>query len=296
VPGYTYLSSNIVKNKLGATTYEELERLEEPFVGLRRAQVDAGLGPVGEFDAAHLKALHQFLFQDVSEWAGHTRDERVRLSDGATATEPVMRKVGGAPFLIGTRITKALDRIATDIRRANFLCDLDPETFAVRAADIMAAINAAQPFREGNGRTQRTFIRELAKRAGHELDFSVISGERMIQASIAANEGRRPGMMRRLFKDAVIPARREASAKAIADLDAAGFAWNDRYIAAAEPRHSVELTLAGIAGAQFMGRTATAIIIGQSPDLPSPTPSRGQTFEPPRDSRRQFGLSQAAMA
>lgn len=59
-------------------------------------------------------------------------------------------------------------------------------------------------------------------------------------------------MMRRLFKDAVIPARREALAKAIAALDAAGFAWNDRYIAAAEPGHSVELTLAGIAGAQFM--------------------------------------------
>lgn len=121
-------------------------------------------------------------------------------------------------------------------------------------------------------------MRELAKQAGHELEFSVISRERMIQASIAANEERRPGMMRRLFKDAVIPARREALAKAIAALDDAGLAWNDRYIAAAEPGHSVELTLAGIAGAQFMGRTSNAIIIGRSADLPSPAPSRSQTF------------------
>jgi cell filamentation protein len=70
VPGYTYPSSDTVKNKLGARTLEELERLEGPLVGFRRAEVDAGRGPVGEFDAAHLKALHAFLFQDVFEWAG----------------------------------------------------------------------------------------------------------------------------------------------------------------------------------------------------------------------------------
>jgi cell filamentation protein len=190
----------------------------------------------------------------------------------------MIRKERGKPFLIGARIAAALDRIAANIRRADYLRSLDPERFAARAADIMAGINAVHPFREGNGRTQRTFMRELAKNAGHDLDFSVISKERMIQASIAANEGRRPGMMRRLFKDAVIPARREALAKAIADLDAAGFAWNDRYIAAAEPRHSVELTLAGIACAQFMARTSNAIIIGRSADLPSPAPASGQTF------------------
>jgi hypothetical protein len=48
-----------------------------------------------------------------------------------------------------------------------------------------------------------TFMRELAKQAGHDLDFRVISKERMIRASIAANEGGNPGMMRRLFKDAI---------------------------------------------------------------------------------------------
>jgi cell filamentation protein len=278
VAGYTYPGTDTLKNKLGARTYDELDRLQEPLVGLRRAEVDAGRAPVGEFDAAHLKVLHLFLFQDVFEWAGHTRDERVRLADGEVATEPVMRKVGGEPFLVGGRIARALGRIAADIQRADYLRGLGPETFATRAADIMAAINAVHPFREGNGRTQRTFMRELAKNAGHDLDFSVISKERMVQASIAANEGRRPGMMRRLFKDAVIAARREALAKAIASLDAEGFPWNDRYIAAAEPRHSVELTLAGIAGAEFMGRTSNAIIIGRTADLPSPAPTRGQIF------------------
>jgi cell filamentation protein len=278
VPGYTYPGTDILKNKLGATTHDELERAEARFVAARAYQIEIGEGPRGPFDAAHLKALHRFLFQDVFEWAGHTRDERLRLPDGEVATEPVMQKIGGAPFLAGGRIATALDRIAAGIQQANYLRGLEPETFAVRAANVMAAINAVHPFREGNGRTQRTFMRELAKHAAHNLDFTVISKERMIQASIAANEGRKPGMMRRLFKDAVIPARREALAKAIASLDAAGFPWNDRYIAAAEPRHSVELTLAGIAGTEFMGRTSNAIIIGRSIDLPSPAPASGQTF------------------
>jgi cell filamentation protein len=279
VPGYTYPETDILKNKLGATTHVEVEKHEARFVAARAYQIEIGEGPSGQFDAAHLKALHGYLFQDIFEWAGHTRDERVRLADGEVATEPMMRKMGGQPFLLGARIAKALDRIAADIKRAGYLRGLEPETFAVRAADIMAAINAVHAFREGNGRTQRAFMRELAKQAGHNLDFSVISKERMVRASIAANEERKPGVMRRLFKDAVLPARREALAKAIASLEAAAFPWNDRYIAAAEPGHHVELVLAGIAGEQFMGRTSNAIIIGRSNDLPSPAPASGQTFE-----------------
>ena len=40
-----------------------------------------------------------------------------------------------------------------------------------RAADIMTEINAIHPFREGNGRTRRVFMEDLAKQAGHSLDF-----------------------------------------------------------------------------------------------------------------------------
>jgi cell filamentation protein len=278
VPGYTYAGTDTLKNKLGAKTPDELEKHEARFVAARAYQIEIGEGPSGQFDAAHLKALHGYLFQDVFEWAGHTRDERVRLIDGEIATEPMTRKMGGQPFLMGARVARTLDRIAADIKNAGYLRGLEPETFAARAADIMAAINAVHAFREGNGRTQRAFMRELGKQAGHDLDFSVISKERMIQASITANEARKPGMMRRLFKDAVIPARRQALAKAIASLEAASFPWNDRYIAAAEPGHRVELVLAGVAGEQFMGRTSNAIIIGRSDDLPSPAPASGKSF------------------
>jgi cell filamentation protein len=84
-----------VKNLLGARTHDELERLEGEHVALRCLELIEGCGPAGNFDAAHLKAIHRHLFQDVYEWAGHTRDERVRLSDGTVAPEPLLRKIDG---------------------------------------------------------------------------------------------------------------------------------------------------------------------------------------------------------
>ena len=68
----------------------------------------------------------------------------------------------------------------------------------------MAELNAIHPFREGNGRTQRVFVSELAREAGHVLDFTVVSRERMIAASVAANEDGDPAMMRRLFRTVVV--------------------------------------------------------------------------------------------
>lgn len=280
MPHYTYSDDPdaAVKNKLGALTHDELEQREAAYVFARDAEIQLGAGPQGQFDADHLKAIHRHLFQDVYEWAGHTRDEKVKLSDGTVATEPLLRKVDGQPFMTGPLIPEALAHIAADLRDAAYLRGLPREEFAGRAAVIMAAINAAHAFREGNGRTQRAFIRELAKEAGHELDFSVVTRERMIQASIAANERGDDTMMQRLFVEISDPARVAALEPAMAALERHGMKWNDLYIATAEPGHAVEVTMAGIAGRHFMARTDAAILVGKTTDLPRPHPARGETF------------------
>jgi cell filamentation protein len=278
VPGYTLDDGITLKNKLGAISHDALETAESDFVANRLLQFELGHGRAGPFDTAHLKAIHQHLFQDVYEWAGHTRDEKVMLSDGTVATEPLLRKVDGSPFMAGPLIRKALERIAGALRKSNYLRGLPREEFAARAADVMIDINSAHPFREGNGRTQRVFMRELAREAGHELDFSVVTRERMIQASIAANEHSDRTMMRRMFGEISDPVRVAALEKAIDALNRNGFPWNDRYVATAEPGHKVEVTMAGTADDQFMARTATAILIGQTSDLPEPRPERDETF------------------
>jgi cell filamentation protein len=275
---YTYQGTDTLKNKFGQGDHDKLEKIEGRLVAARLYQFTLGHGPIGDFDAEHLKAIHRHLFQDLYEWAGRTRGEGVRLSDGTVATEPVMHKPGGKDFLAGQSIPGALDDLANGLRRADRLRGLSRADFAVRAADIMAGLNAIHPFRDGNGRTQRVFVSELAQQAGHRLDFTVVSRERMIAASIAANEHDDPTMMRRLFNEISDTARVAALRRAIDFLEQQHFPWNDRYVATTEPGHEVELTLAGVAGAHFMGRTNSQILVGKTVDLPAPHPLRHETF------------------
>jgi cell filamentation protein len=278
VANYTYPNTDTVKNKFGETDLDRLERLEASAVAARLVEIEAGYGPKGQFNVDHLKAIHRHLFQDVYEWAGQTRDQDVKLSDGTVATEPVMRKPGGLFFLGGHLIRHILDNVTEKVRAAGYLCGLPREEFATRAAGIMADLNAIHPFRDGNGRTQRAFVSALADQAGHSLDFTVVSRERMIQASIAANDRDDSTMMRRLFNEISDPSRVAALRQAIEFFEKRRFPWNDRYLVTIESGHQVELTMVGTAGDHFMGRTRSEILIGNTSDLPTRYPRSHETF------------------
>jgi cell filamentation protein len=124
----------------------------------------------------------------------------------------------------GPLIAGTLKHITGKLRAENYLRGLSREEFSSRAALLMVDLNGVHPFREGNGRTQRVFISELAQEAGHPLDFSCVSRERMIQASIAGNEKNDPAMMQRLFNEISNPLRVAALSKAISSLEQHGFA------------------------------------------------------------------------
>lgn len=118
MPGYTLPDGITLKNKLFAASLPELEALEADYVRNRLFALQLSPGPTGNFDTAHLKAIHKHLFQDVYEWAGRTRNGRVKLADGSAASEQVMRKAGGRPFLHGRAINAALDAMALKLLRA----------------------------------------------------------------------------------------------------------------------------------------------------------------------------------
>jgi cell filamentation protein len=50
----------------------------------------------------------------------------------------------------------------------------------------MSEINMAHPFREGNGRCIREFIRQLALHGGNIIDWSLIDKETLLNATIVA--------------------------------------------------------------------------------------------------------------
>lgn len=54
---------------------------------------------------------------------------------------------------------------------------------------LLAEINAIHPFREGNGRTQLTFLTLLAETSGYETTHFVLEPERVLRAMIESFGG-----------------------------------------------------------------------------------------------------------
>lgn len=168
---YLYPDTQILINKLNIRDDELLQQMEVNLVALRLKE-DL---PKGQFDYTHLKALHYHLFQDLYAWAGQERT--IRMSKGTSQ------------FAFPEYIQKELDKLFHQLKSDHYLRGLDPETFAKKAAEYFNEVNAAHPFREGNGRTNRIFFKQLAQEAGYEIAWYKTSSREFIDASIAGFQG-----------------------------------------------------------------------------------------------------------
>lgn len=155
---YCYSGTYVLKNELNITDADVLKNAEREITALRTAQLMQN--PMdGEFNFDYLKKIHQFLFGDIYEWAGHIRT--VNISKGNE-------------FCRCEFIESQMNEIMDKLKRENYLEDLPKEKLALKLAFFLGEINAIHPFREGNGRCQRMFIELLAVHAGFQLDFSKI--------------------------------------------------------------------------------------------------------------------------
>lgn len=165
---YCYPDSRTLKNKLGIHDFNELSLAERKLAKYRnRELLDSPIK--GKFDFAHLQKIHAYLFQDIYDWAG-----KVRTVDIAK----------GNLFCRVFAIESEATRIFGELKQEKYLKDLDVAHFGSRLAYYFSEINALHPFREGNGRTQREFIRQLAYQNGYFLSFTGITQEEMIEASV----------------------------------------------------------------------------------------------------------------
>jgi len=89
----------------------------------------------------------------------------------------------GDPFAFPQYIVSSLETTLGQLKNERLLAGIDLDRFAIRSAHYLGEINAIHPFRDGNGRTQREFIRELGLLNGWTIDWSQISREAMIEAS-----------------------------------------------------------------------------------------------------------------
>jgi len=177
-------TTGILRNKLGITDAAELAQAEADITGARLTRL-AERPITGGFDLAHLQALHKEVFGSLYDWAGQVRTVEIGKDTS---------------FCPARNIPDFAADVFRKLARANHLGGLDQATFSARAADLYGDINALHPFREGNGRTQRAFLSQLAASAGYSISWSRMDPERNRLASIASYLGQ-DGPLRAMMAD-----------------------------------------------------------------------------------------------
>ncbi|WP_438718476.1 BID domain-containing T4SS effector [Bartonella rochalimae] len=202
---YTYPNSLTLKNKYGIIDHKEFtdkcaHDSAKATINLRQE------APPKEFNSSYLKYLHKCLFENTFEWAGFTRDIPFSFKDGTVAVMPEMMRSNWKTeqpiiFATGNKVQDGLKNIDRILVEKNNLQNLPHQEFIHHLAEIFASLNYTHPFREGNGRTQRIFCEKLAQAANYNLDFSIVTKERMSEVSIAAAQDGNLEPMKKLFDD-----------------------------------------------------------------------------------------------
>jgi cell filamentation protein len=183
---YCYPGTTVLINRLGLRNQSELNAFEAE-VSAERATQSL---PAGSLSYAHYRAIHRHLFGDVYAWAGKVRTVRISKRDSA--------------FCYPEHIDREMRRLFGTLSVQRYLKGLDARTFAVRAAHFLAELNAIHPFREGNGRTQLSFLVEFAERAGHSIPMGDLKPKAVLKAFVASFKGNeRP--LRDIIERAISP-------------------------------------------------------------------------------------------
>ena len=162
----TPYSNSVLKNKLHIHDAAELEKKENE-LSARNALFLLQKKPQIK-DINDLKKIHQFLFDELYDWAGKYR--------------PGNFSKNGYQFFDFTRF----DFAEKDI---NSMLHKHPKTTLLSAkdyAELLDAINFMHPFREGNGRSCKIFLSAYAANHGQMIDYPR-KNEEMIQAQSEAN-------------------------------------------------------------------------------------------------------------
>jgi cell filamentation protein len=168
---YCYKGTFVLKNKLGARDPDTLEAFELEMSTLRAEEPL----PDGRFDPRHYRAVHRHLFQDVYRWAGKYRTVR-------TAKD---RSV----FCYPENIESEMERLFLTLSAEAFAKGSNFDRFVAAAAEFLAELNAIHPFREGNGRTQLSFLYLLGVRAGWSLDMTKVRAGPFMEAMVRSFAG-----------------------------------------------------------------------------------------------------------
>ncbi len=155
-------------NLLGLTTYKELKEAEALVFSLRAAELEREEFSIDTFTEDEFKKLYHHLFQDIYPFAGKFRE--VQLMKRNTR------------FCQAQYINDYSEKLFKQLSNESVWQSL--EEAADRLAYFKSEFNMLHPFREGNGRTIRIFMRAFALSKGINWEYEKMEREAYMKAMI----------------------------------------------------------------------------------------------------------------
>lgn len=185
-----YRGTDVLVNRYDVRDPDLLKALEYKFAVAR--ELELAVKPLdNRFDFDSLKAIHRHVFQDTYDWAGETRD--LDFAKRSKATGLVSR------FTPLADMHRKIAEFNHFIASNNQLKDLKKPEFIRLFAEVQSRLNELHPFREGNGRSTRIFMAQLARDAGYEFDISAIDADKWNLAShlsLAQHDPKNPDVVK----------------------------------------------------------------------------------------------------
>ena len=157
-PDYTYTDpkSGLLRNLQDISDPDVLLFVESGVVTKRLQELYEN--PIKIKGVESFFEIHKHLFQDLYAWAGKKRKVEINKD--------------GKQFFPTTHFDNALRYIDSLIAEYKGLPKDNKKQLAKKLAEILDSANYLHPFREGNGRTQREFLRLLALEKGLTLNLN----------------------------------------------------------------------------------------------------------------------------
>lgn len=163
---YINCKSKILKNKLHITDAEILSQAESDFTVLRFKQLlESPLS--GNFDFIHLCKIHEFLFQDIYDWAGKPRTINISKEERALGGLSILYSPAEKICLDATVILEKMNTIPW----RHLSLDLKTSSFS----ECLSALWKVHPFREGNTRAITIFCCQLLESKGIRIDHTLFA-------------------------------------------------------------------------------------------------------------------------
>lgn len=182
---YCYKNTNVLKNNLNIKDNKLLEKAETQIVMVKLYMLyekcrNTSYNEVKKelYTKKYFMQIHNFLFSDLFSFAGKIRTVNIAK--------------GNFPFAVLQYIDIMLDETFSYLKsefeklnkkyNENFDEQNGKEEIVRILTKVLADLNVIHPFREGNGRATREYIRQIAYYNGYILDFTNFTEKEILDA------------------------------------------------------------------------------------------------------------------